>query len=353
MGFPEKTLYSETSVACVREGSCVFSYKAVLFAFIFVILAFSSLSFPRVKAIPESNMLDVPYHSQFESGDKNQNDFCAVASVQMVLQYISGQVIPQPTLAAELQTDQNYNGTLPDNVHIPFDNRNYTVNAAYHSTLDDLKSMNSMGYVSIINIWYDNDHKDGHYVVVTGYNTTGIFVNDPAWGGQPRSRPVSGENAFISNTVLNDLWTHHKQLMFELQYPKASNTVTDTSSFPVYNRTISIQSVAGTAYACYIYRIQGSFLAGHGIGVVMTATAPLDLYLLKDPDYRNWWGWGKGGGSCKVSPLGALIFQKGIQSYTSIAATGSIPSISQDQTLHFILINNGPTAANVAFTVYN
>lgn len=206
---------------CICEASRVISRKAIVFAFVLAILAISSLSVHPVNAVPESNMLNVPYHNQFESGDPNSGIFCAPTSVEMALEYISGQVIPQTTLAVELKTGPVDNGTGVENVYIPFTNRGYTaVKAGSRSTLDNLKALNAMGYVSILDIHFDTNHKSGHFILVTGYNQTGIIVNDP-WPtskSQPLSRRT-GKNAFISDGLLTDLWTRKNQWMIQIPYP--------------------------------------------------------------------------------------------------------------------------------------
>jgi uncharacterized protein YvpB len=326
----------------------VISRKTIVFAFVLAILSISSLSVHPVNAIPESNMLNVPYHSQFESGDPNSGIFCAPTSVEMVLEYISGQMIPQTTLAVEMKTGPADNGTGVQNVHIPFDNRGYTaVTAASHLTVDDLKAQNAMGYVSIINIWFDTDHKSGHYVVVTGYNATGIYVNDPAWGYHPTSRSAPWKNAFISNTVLNDLWTHKNQWALKIQYPgKVSTTATGASTFPVYSATFSVQSPAGTRYRCYFNWFNAYLLAGNAIGFVIVSSAPVDFYFLTDSDYKTW----NATTSCGFVP-GALIVQRGIQSYNSTASSDGMFSINQDRTFYFLFINSSPATAKVTFNV--
>jgi hypothetical protein len=57
--------------------------------------------------------------------------------------------------------------------------------------------------------------------VVTGYNQTGIFVNDPRppWGkGQPSDRRT-GMNAFISEDLLANLWIPKNNWLLKIPYP--------------------------------------------------------------------------------------------------------------------------------------
>jgi hypothetical protein len=186
-----------------------------------------SLNVPPVNAIPELNKLIVPYHNQFESNDPNSGEFCCVASVEMALEYISGQVIPQTTLAAEMGTSWG-SGTYHDMAHLPFDHRNYTTKAMDHLTFQEsfasLKAVNAMGYLSIIIMWFDVSHRSGHCVLVTGYNQTGIIVNDP-WPrskGQPHSRRT-GMNTFIPQELFADLWAYKSNWMLQIPYPAHVN----------------------------------------------------------------------------------------------------------------------------------
>jgi len=140
----------------------------------------------------------------------------------MAIEYVSGDVIPQETLAAESKTDPVKGETYANMTRIPFDKRGYVNVREAHTTIDGLEEQNSHGYVTIILIWSDTHHKFGHYVVAVGYNETGIFVNDP-WPQdypEPESRQT-GKNAFISNRLLADLWTKFDQWVLEVPYPAA------------------------------------------------------------------------------------------------------------------------------------
>jgi len=179
-------------------------------------LAMMLISIPlcnrEANAIPASNSIKVPYHAQ------ELDTYCAPACVTMVIRYISGETVSTDVLAGEMRTD--INGTDPSVVHLPFDNRGFNLVGETHATLEELKEQNSRGYASIASVWFDKNHKLGHYVVVVGYNTTGIFVNDPwptEWV-QPEGR-TSGENAFIPNSLFADLWSVTYQWVLEVSYP--------------------------------------------------------------------------------------------------------------------------------------
>jgi len=198
-------------------GSCLHPRRPVLHSFAVLVCVCCVLSCRQVYAIPSSNMLQVPYHAQ--EGDI----WCAPAAIQMAIEYISGEKVPQAVLAKEMDTGPACGGTCLDNMSLPFLNRDYVqvsdLQGGFHTTLDELKELNSQGYVSIINIHFDTDHKSGHNVVVIGYNTAGIIVHDPvptSWG-QPDSRKT-GPNAFISNDLLSDLWSRHDQWALKIRY---------------------------------------------------------------------------------------------------------------------------------------
>jgi hypothetical protein len=139
----------------------------------------------------------------------------------MVIEYLSGDVIPQSTVASEMKTDPVKGITYAKMTRIPFDRLGYAEVREAHATVDELKEQNSHGYVSIILIWFDTDHVKGHYVVVVGYNATGILVNPWAtdWA-QPESRKT-GKDAFISNELLADLWAGSDHWVLEVPYPAA------------------------------------------------------------------------------------------------------------------------------------
>ena len=163
------------------------------------------------------------------------DNYCGPASVQMALQYISGQTISQASLATELKTALPTQGGTPLRMmRIPFINRGYDLVGIDRSNLDTLKELNSKGYVLIIAMSFDassmqprdtSDTSQGHYVVVVGYDQAGIYVNDPwpsNWS-EPLARK-SGPNAFISNTLFAILWSRYDRWMIRIPYPAHAST---------------------------------------------------------------------------------------------------------------------------------
>jgi len=184
------------------------------------------------------NILNVPYSEQENSY------FCGPAVVQMALGYISGESVAQATLASEMRTTFS-GGTDLRMLMLPFETRGYTkvqgqgraqgegiVSIGLGVALDMIKAENQRGHLTIITILFDDivgiqtgvDPYIGpytlynlHSVVVTGYNSTGIFVNDP-WSihwYQPHGRQP-GKNSFISNSMLDKLWWGQ---IWEVYYP--------------------------------------------------------------------------------------------------------------------------------------
>jgi len=192
-------------------GTCAYSIAILSL----IVSTPSPIQCRQAYAIPSANTLDVPYRAQ------QTNYYCGPASVQMGFEYLWNiSVIPQDLLATEMKTDPVKGVTYTSMMHVPFANRGYmSARERRYVTSDELKTQNSLGFISILLIWSDTDHKYGHYVVVIGYNATGIFVNDPwptHWS-QPRSRKT-GKNAFISDPLLADLWTNYNQWVLEIPY---------------------------------------------------------------------------------------------------------------------------------------
>jgi ABC-type bacteriocin/lantibiotic exporter with double-glycine peptidase domain len=165
----------------------------------------------QAKAIPASNSIKVPYHAQ------ELDSYCAPACVSMAVGYISGEKVSTDVLAREMKI--GVNGTDLSMMHFPFDNRGFTMVFATHATLEELKESNCRGYASITSIWFDKNHEVAHFVVIVGYNVTGMFVNDP-WPTdwmQPEGR-TTGENTFILNSLFTDLWSVTYQWVLEVPY---------------------------------------------------------------------------------------------------------------------------------------
>jgi len=131
---------------------------------------------------------------------------CVPASVQIVLRYLDFSPLPNQTqLATEMNTDINHT-TEWRYVYIPFKGRgfseyyNQSLSNDFNRALANLKGNASQNFPAILKIWYDepakSEGKVTHTVVVTGYNSTGIFVHDPWF--QP--------NRFLNYSAFSSLW---------------------------------------------------------------------------------------------------------------------------------------------------
>ena len=135
--------------------------------------------------------------------------FCGQASVQMALRMVQDDRVRQFELKDEMKFIE---GAGTRNIYMgkPFHNRGVDkVKVRIFSGPGYLRKSIDERQYSIINIRFDIEAKTGHYVLVTGYNETGFFVNDPwpeKWG-KPTGRDT-GENAFISTEMLLKLWSY-------------------------------------------------------------------------------------------------------------------------------------------------
>jgi predicted double-glycine peptidase len=131
---------------------------------------------------------------------------CAPASVQMVLKYLDFSPLPNQTqLATEMNTDINHT-TEWRYVYIPFKGRgfseyhNQSLSNDFNRALANLKGNVSKNFPAILKIWYNEQAKSEgkvtHVVVVTGYNSTGIFIHDPWY--EP--------NRFLNLSTFSSLW---------------------------------------------------------------------------------------------------------------------------------------------------
>jgi ABC-type bacteriocin/lantibiotic exporter with double-glycine peptidase domain len=148
--------------------------------------------------------------------------FCGPACVRMILYMVQGRAATQFVLKDELLFREGL-GTRNINMKNPFQNRDIEiVDVGCYSDLKHLKNSINKRQYSIINIKFDSNTNFGHYVVVTGYNKTGIFINDPwpkKWG--EHCARETGENAYISNESLKELWSYRKFWVLTIAGPES------------------------------------------------------------------------------------------------------------------------------------
>jgi len=149
-----------------------------------------------------------PVFIEVEYFPQKRGMYCGQATTEMVLHATQGIRVRQNALTKEMNYTHE-KGTKNTNMINPFQNRNATITSTgKYKTLNHLrKSVDNRQY-TIINIEFAQNQNTGHYIVVTGYNQTGFFVHDPwpeNWGA-PEGRQT-GENAYISSDLLNELWS--------------------------------------------------------------------------------------------------------------------------------------------------
>lgn len=162
----------------------------------------ATLLFYPASGIPSSNFISVTYFAQETSY------FCGPAVVQMALSYLLDSFPSQDELATEIETDVEAGVTHTNKMREAFDNRGFTQVYEDKLNLDELKTLNSNGYLVIILIYFDITHEYQHYVLVIGYDNNSVYVHDPwptSWR-QPQGR-TTGANVSISEELLNDLWS--------------------------------------------------------------------------------------------------------------------------------------------------
>jgi len=317
---------------------------ASLLLMLAVLVLFSSMSLRSVAGVPVSNMLLVPYHSQGESSTRDDDVYCGPSSAQMVLQYISGKYVSQLTLAQELGTDAVDSGTYLNRLYRVFLNRNYTHVSGQNRDLETLKQLNSEGYASIISIYYDTRHKSGHFVVVVGYNETGIFVNDP-WplNWHQSADRNSGPETFISNSLLANLWSRNSNWVLIIPYP-ASASSSVQQQYLLYSGSILIRRPA-SPYCDYHFTLPFVATQSEEITGSLSSDGPVNFYVMTDSFFQT--GQRNGYQGCVISDTsnGLLFSRVGV---TSLSVDFTI---NNPGTYHFYLQNmNTNATANVKYS---
>ncbi len=169
-------------------------------ALMFLLLT-ASLRAQAAQADTSENGVSVTYRPQ------ENTYFCGPAVVQMALSYLLHEFPSQDQLATEMETDPVEGLTYTDMMQIPFKNRGFTEVYEGVFELEDLKEASDSGFLTIILVYFSRTVEFQHYVLVVGYNDSGIHIHDPwptTWS-QPEDRRT-GANAFVSNDLLTDLW---------------------------------------------------------------------------------------------------------------------------------------------------
>lgn len=175
----------------------------------------------------------------------------------MALEYISGENVPQKTLATEMSTTPPKMGTALSYMKIPFVKRGYDKVASHRAcAISDLKYWILKQYVSIIDIWMDQTKKETHYIVVVGFSPTGIYVKDPS----------VQERRYIENEDLLKLWkVEDETWALEIPYPPPVITTT--------LRSDSFTTLLGPDNYYYIINLATSKTVGRFSNQTITTTS--------------------------------------------------------------------------------
>ncbi len=131
---------------------------------------------------------------------QKENRWDGPACAQMVLTY-HGKSPEQGELADQMNTSEE-KGTTFDNMHVPFDERGFKTrslgeNENFNDAKGKLQKEIDRDLPVIIYIKQGESDSDGKFIVVIGYNKTGIRYHDPD----------DGEDLFLTYEDLRDIWS--------------------------------------------------------------------------------------------------------------------------------------------------
>jgi hypothetical protein len=125
--------------------------------------------------------LEVPYQNQGDTG------WCGPTSLAMVLRYFGYMAHSWDYAWSQKLSSDTIGVTMDDLKSYVVDNYpDLTTDLGYYgigmkdAIFDQIKTCISMEAPVILNLGSPPIHNNGHYVVVVGYNETGIFINDPS-----------------------------------------------------------------------------------------------------------------------------------------------------------------------------
>ena len=151
---------------------------------------------------PAGVTLDVPYLSQLGPDAAFAPGDCGTAVLAMWLNYL-GKAVTVDEVSAQTRLDRGFNYTMP--AHLIWAARHWGVDLYWQRnlTLDVLRAEIDAGQPCIIlvnypslpsRMRYDPNYKDGHWLLVVGYDTMTFKIHDPY-----HSTEIGG--AFVSLTI--------------------------------------------------------------------------------------------------------------------------------------------------------
>lgn len=166
---------------------------------------------------PISNILPVPYHSQWEKDATKFKSDCGPATVEMIGEYWSGEDSTTDEIM-EWITKYNKNTSSDDLIKAADHFYGVTLTKDYHSTWDKLKAQIKLEKPVIVLVHYgsflhrlDRNFTGGHWMVVVGFDTVNyqgmnverIILHDSDWWG---SYTTQGESIPITKYHFTQMW---------------------------------------------------------------------------------------------------------------------------------------------------
>ncbi len=171
-----------------------------------VMSAFTHLSKPLATSSPHDAYLNARFSNGNCYHEQSSSNSCVSASIQMIFDYYEYCPLPNQTeLASEMQTDLEHTtqwcyASIPFEMRGFHEFRNQSLSDNFATALSVLKDNTFKNFPAMVNTWFDEEEKIRgiitHARLIIGYNSTGIFYDDP-W---------SGPNQFMANDLLEDLW---------------------------------------------------------------------------------------------------------------------------------------------------
>ena len=166
---------------------------------------------------PISNILPVPYHSQWEKDATKFKSDCGPATVEMIGEYWTSE---DHTTNEIMDWIVDVNRSTNSDELIKAAEHFYDVKLTkdYHSTWDKLKAQIAVGRPAIVLVHYgsflgrlDRGYTGGHWMVVTGFDEVDyqgtkverIIIHDSDWWG---SYTTQGENIPITKYHFTQMW---------------------------------------------------------------------------------------------------------------------------------------------------
>lgn len=244
--------------------------------------------------------LVVPFYYQ------NKTYYCGPAALEMVFDYYGDDISqteiaevtrahPNVTYLEDLERAARFSNLstslgdeMPNNITgYSLRKSGYASFLNYNLSLENLRTLISIGEPVIVLTWYAQNHEQGHFRVVVGFNETHLFMHDPwnkyLWGGVYGGPEVAMTySAFLDLWNISDyyqaLWVHPWNISIET--PEAVNkgenfTVTANSFYPYPTQFGAIHKTASNCNLTIVLQTGLVLAAGeatHSMGTITVDT---------------------------------------------------------------------------------